>query len=610
MAKFLASTILIFVAYCLAGGLGQLFAVPPNYATTIWPPSGIALAAVLMLGKRAYLGVFLGALTVTLTFMIIRTNDFDVVTMAMVSASIGFGVTLQAIVGKRLIERLMGFPNPLTREGDILGFFVLGGPIACLVGSIWSVLTLSIAGAVTLTEIATQWWIWWAGDVIGVVVFAPLALVFFGQPRYVWRPRRLTVALPLCAAFAVATVGYVYTQLSEREQARLKFERRADHVFQDIHEQVTGHLDAVHSLKSYYVGSKYIDRGEFKIFNQHVLSRHAGVQALEWLPRVVREDRKKYETLARQEGLDNFVFRERGDGGLLVDASERDEYYPVFFVEPLVSNETAIGFDVASHPVRRLALDKARDTGGQSATEPVTLVQETASQMGLLVFEPVYDKNLPQSTVAERRQAVQGFVLGVFRVGDIVHTSLRGAAHGDYFLRIMDMGAELGNRVIYSEGDDWSSHQESRWTTAFSTDLSWSATLDVADRRWRLDFRPTPEFFAAQSYRHTWLILAAGLSFTGLLGAFLLVLAGRTMRVEELVHDRTSELSETNNELGLEIEHRKQFQDALCLAHENLERRITGADRRAQVVRNTISRSLQQRARHVRFCRSVDPASD
>lgn len=576
MARFLANTTLIFIAYCLAGRLGQLFAVPPNYATAIWPASGVALAALLLVGGRASTGVFLGALVVNGWSDFMQAENQEAATIAvLLSACVSLGVTLQAVAGKVLIERYVGFPGPLVREGEILGFLAVGGPVACLVGSIWGVLTLVGFDQIEASGMPLNWWTWWIGDAVGVIIFTPLVLVFLGRPRYVWRPRRLTVALPMCVAFAVATIGYVYTQLGENAQVRLRFEGRVDSVFHNIHEQIGGHLDAVHSLESYYVGSEKVDREEFGIFNQHVLSRHAGAQALEWLPRVRHEDRADYEAQARAEGLADFAFRERNDQGEMVVASVRDEYFPVFYVEPRASNEAAQGFDVASNSARRAALKLAGDLGQQVATVPVRLVQEEADQAGVLVFEPVYSQDLPTSTVAERRLALQGYVLGVFRVGDIIQSSMRDGPHLDYALHVEDVGVDADDREIYSVNEDPSLvSQERGGASMFAEKLVWSTTMDVAGRTWRFQFRPTDAFYAAQSYRHTWLILAAGLSFTGLLGAFLLVLAGRTMRVEELVTDRTRALSRTNEELGMEIDHRKQVQDAFCLAHENLERRV------------------------------------
>jgi CHASE1-domain containing sensor protein len=304
-----------------------------------------------------------------------------------------------------------------------------------------------------------NWWTWWVGDVIGVIIFTPLVLIGFAQPPSAWRPRRLSVALPLCAAFAVTTIGFFYAQRSEMSQVQLKFERRVGGVFQDIQEHLTCHLDAVHSVKSLYASSVNVERNEFATFNQHLLSRHTGVQAMEWLPRVSREQRAEYEARARAEGFADFVFTEYDAAGQLVAAGDREEYYPVFFVEPRASNEAAIGFDVASDPDRREALYLARDSGRQVATGPLTLVQETTDQTGLLVFDPIYAKDMPLSTVADRRRALQGYVLGVFRVDDMVQALLHQGSPREFRVKIVDAAAAPDKQVICSTMENGSFHK-------------------------------------------------------------------------------------------------------------------------------------------------------
>ncbi|MDH3717849.1 MAG: CHASE domain-containing protein, partial [Planctomycetota bacterium] len=331
---------------------------------------------------------------------------------------------------------------------------------------------------------------------------------------------------------------------------------------------------AVHSVNSLYASSVHVERNEFTTFNQHLLSRHTGVQAMEWLPRVSREQRAEYEARARADGFTDFVFTERDAEGQFVAAGDREEYYPVFFVEPRAPNEAAIGFDVASNPDCREALCLARDSGHQVATGPLTLVQKTVDQTGLLVFDPIYAKDMPLSTVADRRRALQGFVLGVFRVDDIVQASLHQGSPREFHVTIVDAAAPPDKQVICSAMENGSFQKAADVASHGGGDIGWSATLPIAGRSWQIDFMPAAGFFASHSNRHLTLILSGGLAFTGLLGTFLLILAGRTARVEELVADRTSELSTTNEELAQEIAHRKRFEHALSQAHQGLERRV------------------------------------
>jgi CHASE1-domain containing sensor protein len=102
-------------------------------------------------------------------------------------------------------------------------------------------------------------------------------------------------------------------------------------------------------------------------------------------------------------------------------AGPRDQYFPVFYVEPLAGNEPAVGFDLASEQVHLAALNKARDTGELTATAPVELVLDKSRQLGMLVFVPVY-RSPQANSISARRESFVGFALGVFRIGDLVST--------------------------------------------------------------------------------------------------------------------------------------------------------------------------------------------
>jgi CHASE1-domain containing sensor protein len=111
--------------------------------------------------------------------------------------------------------------------------------------------------------------------------------------------------------------------------------------------------------------------------------------------------------------LSNFPFRQIGAAGMTA-ASRREEYYPVYFVEPMAGNQRALGFDSASNPVRKATLEQARDSGSIVSSARITLVQETARQAGVVVFAPMYDGGDLSDTIKMKRDALTGFALGVF----------------------------------------------------------------------------------------------------------------------------------------------------------------------------------------------------
>ena len=134
------------------------------------------------------------------------------------------------------------------------------------------------------------------------------------------------------------------------------------------------------------------------------IDRHPGIQAFGWNPLILNSEREYYESLAKEDGFENFMFTERTENMELVRAAQRDEYVVVYYMEPLDGNEAAFGYDIASNPVRLTAIKKAFDSGNMSATERLTLVQEAGEQFGVLLMLPLYERNVPLMTVEDRQK--------------------------------------------------------------------------------------------------------------------------------------------------------------------------------------------------------------
>src|SRR5207245_2785999 len=116
-----------------------------------------------------------------------------------------------------------------------------------------------------------------------------------------------------------------------------------------------------------------------------LLQRFPTIQAVEWAPRVLPADRAAFEA-AQQADLPGFAIRERDASGQVRPAGDRDQFYPVTYLEPISSNEAAVGFDLASDVDRRTAIEAAVASSAVTATAPIRLVQERGEQAGILLM--------------------------------------------------------------------------------------------------------------------------------------------------------------------------------------------------------------------------------
>ncbi|MBD0394539.1 MAG: CHASE domain-containing protein, partial [Microcoleus sp. C1-bin4] len=232
----------------------------------------------------------------------------------------------------------------------------------------------------------------------------------------------------LTLAFGVGLSLLTFALVWDWEDNRRDYEmhRRIDDISIGIERQLNSDLDSVLALSDYMKAFSAVERSSFARFVARPLAVHASLQLLAWAPRVPNSERGNYEAKARTETDPSFEITERDSRGGLRQALQRSEYFPAIYVEPTAGNETALGFDLASHPEIRVALDRGRDTGEMIVTNYTGLTQGNSPELGLLAIVPIYGNSIKPTTLESRRQLLEGFVVGVFRAKDIFQASLKG----------------------------------------------------------------------------------------------------------------------------------------------------------------------------------------
>ena len=165
-------------------------AIPPGYATAVWPPSGIALAALLLGGTRLWPAVFIGSVLANLTI------DGAVLTSAIIAS----GSSLQAVAMAALVRRHIGVPYHFENIDQVVRFFLLAA-LGSTIAPTLALLALFTLYPMALETVLGNWSTWWQGDACGVLIFTPLILSWTGKLR--WKPRLLAEA----AAFGVLLLG-------------------------------------------------------------------------------------------------------------------------------------------------------------------------------------------------------------------------------------------------------------------------------------------------------------------------------------------------------------------------------------------------------------------
>jgi signal transduction histidine kinase len=556
----LAQQAITALAYFALGRLGLLLAIPPGDASPIWPAAGVAIAAVLVFGYRIWPGLLLGAFAVNISPSFDASTTAELARPAGIALLMGAGATVQAFFGGWLVRRFVSRDEPFDRYGQVLACQALGGPLGCVISPTVGITSLCAIGIVPWSGFVMGWLTWWTGDAIGVLVALPLVMMWMSRAIGCDRRRLMLVGLPL--VIVILTTGLCFFQVRESDwrTTRVRFDRRAHELAGQLRQELGWHLDELHAIAGLYRASERVERDEFAAFVGPRLALTSSIKALEWIPAVPHEERLVFEAAARHEGLENFELTERRDQRVMVRAAERPEYYPVYFVEPLAGNEAALGYDLGSSAPRRAALERARDSGEAVATRRIGLVQEMSSQTGFLVFVPVYKGVDAPATVAERRERLAGFVLGVFRVGDLVGAAVGGMLHDDVQVQRADISDPGEPEVLCAINSPATGlvHDEAAWST-LGGPMAAQHEIEVAGRLWRCSFAPTDQFLAAQRQWGAWIIIVSGFLFCALLGGTLMVVTGRESLIRRLVDEKTRQLQVTNSHLELRNAEMERF---------------------------------------------------
>ena len=558
----LRAGVLVATACALFGRLGLLLAATASPIAEVRPGAGIALACVLFAGPRVAPWILLGT-------ALAHLGVGSVPLGAAVGAAVAIGVaeSVQALAAAALVRRFASFPTSFGEAAGVVRFMLLGGPLAAVSGAAIATSALLLLGRIGSADFAATFGSWWMGSAAGAVVFAPLAILWLSSPLRAGLRRKLSVTAPLATILAFALVLFAQVGAREGERVASDFQRRVDELANGLERSLDGSLDVLDSLGSFYDAARSVDRREFSAFARFALAHGAGVRSLAWCPRVRLAERAGCVRAGRLEIDPSFGLLERNETGALVPAAERPEYFPTFYAEGMARSSRPRGIDAASDPMRRAALERARDGGQPAATAPLALEDEDSHGTGVAVYRPVYGHGEPHGTPAERRKCLVGYVCAEIEIPKVVERAVEGADREGLRVELADV-SEPGRPILLA------AHPVADSSSADDSPArAHRVTHRFAGREWQILFESDDSALLPHRSRQSWLVLAGGLLFTALLEAFLLVGTGRSDAIEALVARRTSELEQANDHLRHEVAERARAE----AEHQSSEIRLAAA---------------------------------
>lgn len=384
------------------------------------------------------------------------------------------------------------------------------------------------------------------------------------------------------ASFILVAVGVILTAMfsgilwSWQSQERQRdFQRVAHERVQAFRKSVESSLEAHENVCVLYRTLGSIDLLAFRNFVQPILAAHPSMAALEWVPRVAGPELPAFEQAARTAGHADFRVHERSAAGEPVAVGARTEYFPVFYVEPVERNRTALGFDLGSNPARLETLNRSRNLGLTVATGRIQLVQDEAKgDYGFISFCPVRDGT--------------GFVLGVFNVGEIFRQSLPPTyveGGEDVELHVFDASAPPPEARLYPKD------RPENATAEVGGKPRLIETVEVPGRQWHVLAVPRPGSPWRSTLWAPWLSLFGGLFLTALVRSYVGTTSRRAAETERLIGERTLDLSLANQALRIENTERtrleQELRDSYRAAEETVALRTRQLEVRNRLLRDT-----------------------
>jgi PAS domain S-box-containing protein len=306
-----------------------------------------------------------------------------------------------------------------------------------------------------------------------------------------------TPFLVLAASLLLVFIAAQRMVTTAEDRDRLRFQARVRSIQEEIVDRIDTYIALLRATRGHTEANDSITLERFRTFvaSLDLDLRYPGVQGIGYSRRFAAANLPAFLAATRRELGPDFDIR---------PVDDRPEVHSIIYLEPLdLRNRAAIGYDMLTEPVRRTAMERARDTGQPAASGRVTLVQEIdeRKQAGFLIYLPVYRNGRTPATVEERRALLEAFVYSPFRADDFLGATFGPGANRDVAFRVY-AGPDTTQQLLLhdSRTETWDPSQSFATTTTF----------DVAGQPWSMVFATQPPFGTDSNRNAALFILVVG----------------------------------------------------------------------------------------------------
>jgi PAS domain S-box-containing protein len=315
-------------------------------------------------------------------------------------------------------------------------------------------------------------------------------------------------------------------------ERQLYFDFRVRQLVQSIEQRLVAYEQMLYGARGLFAASGLVERGEYREYVSalNLDQRFPGIQGVGFSLWIPKTDKDRHVAEIRREGFPDYDIHPSG---------EREFYTSIIYLEPFTGrNLRAFSYDMFSEQIRNRAMTYARDNNSLGISGKVTLLQETAQdvQAGFLMYLPVYRKNLPIDTVAERQANLLGWVYAPFRTKDLMN-GIGGERESEIGLEIFDTETVNEENRMYGSAPAATSHPL----------LTAKQQIVLACHPWTLLIHAEPNFQARVDQDKPLIIAGSGVSLSLLLSLLTWQLLNSRSRAMALAQNMTAELRESES---------------------------------------------------------------
>ena len=394
-------------------------------------------------------------------------------------------------------------------------------------------------------------------------------------PNFIYAIKtRLPLPIILTVVVGLIGTGVLFNLVShlESEKISANFQQQAIVRIAAVERGLVEAEDTLRTVNLLFETNKVVTREQFATLAHGLSSSAPYIQSLSFQRIVSSAQRAHYEDTMRQQ-FPNFSIM-HWDNGIRSPVGEQDSYRVIDYIEPAAQNQAAFGLDTSKVVELNASAAQARDTGLVLATSRLTLPQGKLSKNGIVMFMPVYQPGASPKNVAARRLTIQGFTTMAFRMEDLVQYSL-GAAKvlnkNGLDISVYAADEPTASELVFQHDADppgiGGAIQPRFSLYPILEDVS--HRIVAAGKPWHIVISPTPDTLLGNRLG-SFLTLMAGVLVTLLAAANLQVFAKRTRLVEQIVDERTHQLTQANALLVRDIALRKVAEQSLLLRERAL----------------------------------------